>query len=162
MTSADGTPQRRRPEELRSTDPALANPERTYRRQAPDEDAEARRVVPVGDDVRVPTEELLVQWAPQPLAPETQKTARPPVRFAGPALLTGVAALAGSLITGWVAPLAVVAIVLAIVAFARASSRTLERRVYAGWGLALGVLALVYCAGWFWWMWSAGGFGPVE
>jgi hypothetical protein len=83
--------------------------------------------------------EPLVMWAPK-------EEPAPRVFLAGWALFFSIVGLAVSLFVGWGFPLGLVGIVTAIVALLR----PLESRRMAVWAIALGVLSLVYSAGWLW------------
>ncbi|MFG6446422.1 hypothetical protein ACFXQA_14255 [Microbacterium sp. P07] len=104
---------------------------------------------PVGEAPAVETGESLAQWAPaEPRAP------RPVV---GPwALGLAIVALAASFVVGWGLPVGLTAILVAIVAL----RRPVERRGVAVWALVLGVLSVLYSAGWLLWAaWQSGLIG---
>jgi len=90
--------------------------------------------VPITESVHVP-----VEWAPAP--------PRPLPRIAPWALGLAIVGLCLSLIVGWAFPLGIAAFVMAIVAL----RRPWESRSVAVWALMLGLLSLVYSAGWLWW-----------
>lgn len=96
---------------------------------APDESAETALATDSG-----PVE---VRWAP-----------REPVRrgLGGSALSFGIAALAGSFLVGWLAPLALIGIVIGIFAI----RSPVESTRLGAWGIALSILSLIYSAGWIW------------
>lgn len=82
----------------------------------------------------------LLLWAPA--APPA------PRRGAGAwALFFAIVGLIAALFVGWGFPICIVAIVTA----AFALRRPVESRAVAGWALALGLLGLLYCAGWLAW-----------
>ncbi|ALJ19117.1 hypothetical protein [Microbacterium sp. No. 7] len=93
-------------------------------------------VVPVHVD---PSDVPDVRWAPPP--------APPPPRSAGWSLMFAVLALLVSLLVGWGFLIGMLAVGLAIAAL----RRPWERRGIAIWALCLGILSLVYSAGWLWW-----------
>lgn len=68
--------------------------------------------------------------------------------FGGSAVSFGIAAVAGSFVVGWLFPLGFVAIVMGILSVRRESEST----VLGGWGIALGILSLIYSAGWLWYL----------
>ena len=68
-------------------------------------------------------------------------------RLAPWALLAAVVALAASLFVGWGIPVAIVAVIAAIMSL----RRPLESRTMACWALVLGLVATVYSAGWLVW-----------
>jgi hypothetical protein len=81
--------------------------------------------------------EPMVLWAmPEPAAPHRG--------LAAWALGFSIAGLVVALFVGWGFPLGIVGIVAAILAL----RRPLESRAVAWWALALGVLSLIYSAGW--------------
>ncbi|MCH6231788.1 hypothetical protein MK786_13640 [Microbacterium sp. CFH 31415] len=83
------------------------------------------------------TEEPAAQW----LMPPTD----PPHRgFAGWALASSIAGLVVSLFVGWGFPIGLVGVVTAILAL----RRPLESRPVAIWALVLGVVSILYSAGW--------------
>ncbi|GAA3763927.1 hypothetical protein GCM10022240_15380 [Microbacterium kribbense] len=86
------------------------------------------------------------QW----LEPEP---ARPHRGWAGWALGLAIVGLVVSFFVGWGFPLGLVAIVTASVGL----RRPLESRVVAGWALALGILSVLYSAGWLLWTANHGG-----
>lgn len=89
--------------------------------------------------VDAPDTGVLVQWAPaEPRAPYRG--------LAGWALAFAVVALAVSTLVGWGFPIGLIAIVTALVAF----RRPLESRGMATWALVLGLVSLIYSAGWLW------------
>jgi hypothetical protein len=98
--------------------------------------------------------------APAPLSTETTpatETAQwvfpepaPPAPLAGWALTFSVIALAASLFVGWAFPLGLGGVVIAIVAMRRPA----ESRGVAVWALCLGVVSVLYSAGWL--LWAAG------
>ncbi|KAA9084068.1 hypothetical protein [Microbacterium radiodurans] len=79
-----------------------------------------------------------VAWAPEPEALP---------RSGAWALGLAVVALALSLVVGWAFPLGIAAVALAILAL----RRPWERRAVAVWSLLLGLVSLVYSAGWLVW-----------
>ncbi|GAB3600247.1 hypothetical protein [Microbacterium tumbae] len=82
-------------------------------------------------------------WAPDPgELPEED-----PTRLAPWALLAAVVALVASFFVGWGIPVAVVAVIAAIMSL----RRPLESRAVAVWALVLGVIATLYSAGWLLW-----------
>jgi hypothetical protein len=81
-------------------------------------------------------ESPLADWQP---APRRRRTA-----VGAWALGLAIAALAASLLVGWMLPLGLVAVVLAIVSLRRRG----ESRAVAVWALVLGAASIVYSAGW--------------
>jgi hypothetical protein len=73
----------------------------------------------------------------------------------GWALALAIAALVASFLVGWLLPLGLAAIVVAIVAL----RRPVESRALAVWSIALGVVAVLYSAGWL--LWAAWQLGLV-
>ena len=79
-----------------------------------------------------------MQWAPAA-----------PLRkgYGGSAVSFAPAGLATSFFVGWAFPLALIGIALGIVAVRKPE----ESSRLGAWGIALGVLATIYSAGWLWW-----------
>lgn len=89
----------------------------------------------------LPTSELLVHHVPAaPVAVDPL----PPRGLAPLALAAGIAGIIVACFVGWGFPIGIVAVVTAIVAIRRPQ----ERRAVAVWALVLGLLSLVYSAGW--------------
>ena len=88
-----------------------------------------------GDEPDLTTD---VQWAPAA-----------PLRkgYGGSAVSFALAGLATSFFVGWAFPLALIGIALGIVAVRKPE----ESSRLGAWGIALGVLATIYSAGWLWW-----------
>lgn len=88
-----------------------------------------------GDEPELTTD---VQWAPAA-----------PLRkgYGGSAVSFALAGLATSFFVGWAFPLALIGIALGIVAVRKPE----ESSRLGAWGIALGVLATIYSAGWLWW-----------
>ncbi|HWI31676.1 MAG TPA: hypothetical protein VNT50_09285 [Microbacterium sp.] len=88
---------------------------------------------------------------PDPTAPLPQWMVTPPIaphRGLGAwALGFAVVGLVASLFVGWGFPVSLVGVVVAVVAL----RRPLESRTVAAWALALGILGLLYSAGWLVW-----------
>jgi hypothetical protein len=68
----------------------------------------------------------------------------PPRGLAGTALAFAITGVFVAFFVGWGFPVGVAAVVIAIVAL----RRPVESRVVAGWALALGILSVLYSAGW--------------
>ncbi|WP_052460301.1 hypothetical protein [Microbacterium gorillae] len=66
----------------------------------------------------------------------------------GSAFSFAVSALIGSFFMGWLAPVAVLSLVLGILAVRRPA----ESSRLGAWAIGLSILALVYSAGWIWWV----------
>jgi hypothetical protein len=93
--------------------------------------------VGVAPIVTAPDLDAPVQWAP--VKPE------PPSRgMSAWALTFGIIALVVSMFVGWGFPFGLVAIVTAIIAL----RRPIESRAVAVWALVLGVVSVLYSAGW--------------
>ena len=86
-----------------------------------------------------PDPEPLVLWAPREDPP-------PRAALAAWGLFFSVVGLVVSLFVGWGFLLGLVGVVTGIVALLR----PLESRRMAAWAIALGILSLVYSAGWLW------------
>ncbi|WP_243230540.1 hypothetical protein [Microbacterium sp. CIAB417] len=91
-----------------------------------------------------PDADAVGSWAPstseQPIEEDTARL--------GPwALLAAIVALIASFFVGWGIPVAIVAVVAAIMSL----RRPLESRALAVWALVLGIIATVYSAGWLVW-----------
>jgi len=101
------------------------------------------------DDGRLPTAQLeMAAFGPHLVAGEWLPAAPPKRRSVAPwALGTAIVALVAAVFVGWLLPLGVVAVVLALVSLRRRH----DSRLVAGWALALGLLAIVYSAGWLLW-----------
>lgn len=108
---------------------------------APVELVHESRFEPDGDPRLGDETGLEVRWATEP----TPHAARHGV--GGWALAFAIAGLAVSFFVGWGIPLGIIAIVIAIVALRRPA----ESRVIAGWALGLGILSVLYSAGWILW-----------
>ncbi len=83
-----------------------------------------------------------VQWAPYEDGPEEDGA-----RLAPWALVAAIVALCASFFVGWGIPLAIVAVVAAIMAL----RRPMENRAVARWALVLGLAATIYSLGWLIW-----------
>ncbi|WP_298038472.1 hypothetical protein [uncultured Microbacterium sp.] len=83
-----------------------------------------------------------VQWAPNDLLIAEDNT-----RLAPWALVAAIVALIASWFVGWGIPLAVVAVVAAIMSLRRA----VESRSIALWALVLGIAATIFSLGWLLW-----------
>ena len=111
--------------------------------------------VPAASFSRLPTGPVDAVTAshdePDPTAPLPQWMIAPPIaphRGLGAwGLGFSLAGLLSSLFVGWGFPISLVGIVLAGIAL----RRPLESRAVAGWAMALGILGLVYSAGWLLW-----------
>ncbi|GAA2531365.1 hypothetical protein GCM10009860_08980 [Microbacterium mitrae] len=101
-----------------------------------DTDADADADAGTAADELEPTTD--VQWAPAA-----------PLRkgYGGSAVSFALAGLATSFFVGWAFPLALIGIALGIVAVRKPE----ESSRLGAWGIALGVLATIYSAGWLWW-----------
>ena len=100
--------------------------------------------VPEHDESPAPVPEPLV---PEPLLLWAPREPPTPYRgFATWALGLSVAALVVSTIVGWGFPLGLAGIVLAIISL----RRPLENRTAAIWALVVGVVSVLYSAGWLW------------
>ncbi len=111
----------------------------------------AASVVPADDldDHRLPTAQLeMAAFGPHPVAGEWLPAAPPQPKSVAPwALGFAVVALAGSLFVGWLLPVGLVAVILAIVSL----RRTHDSRRVAVWALVLGAVSVAYSAGWLLW-----------
>ncbi|WP_314505883.1 hypothetical protein [uncultured Microbacterium sp.] len=87
--------------------------------------------------VTAPDLDAPVMWAPAPPAAPSRGVAAWALGF-------GIAALIVAMFVGWGFPIGLVAIITAIVAL----RRPLESRMAAVWALVLGVVSLIYSAGW--------------
>ena len=83
-----------------------------------------------------------VQWAPYD---DDTKHSGP--RLAPWALVAAIVALCASFFVGWGIPLAIVAVIAAIMSLRRA----VENRAVARWALVLGLAATIYSLGWLIW-----------
>jgi len=105
-----------------------------------------------GGFTRPPTAPVPLTVESAPIAPELEDPSMwptpeaPPLRrgLAGWALAIAIVGLLVSLFVGWGFPIGLVAVVSAILAL----RRPLESRAVAVWAIALGVLSVVYSAGW--------------
>ena len=82
-----------------------------------------------------------VQWAPR------DSDAADAPRLAPWALVAAIVALCASFFVGWGIPLAIVAVVAAIMSL----RRPVENRSVARWALVLGLAATIYSLGWLIW-----------
>ena len=83
-----------------------------------------------------------LQWAPYEAA-----DAEDSARLAPWALVAAIVALCASFFVGWGIPLAIVAVVAAIMSLRRPT----ESRAIARWALVLGLAATIYSLGWLIW-----------
>ncbi|MGO2748113.1 hypothetical protein [Microbacterium sp.] len=83
-----------------------------------------------------------MQWDPASLAPADDNA-----RLAPWALVAAVVALVTSWFVGWGIPLAVIAVVAAIMSL----RRPVESRAIATWALVLGIAATIFSLGWLVW-----------
>jgi len=77
-------------------------------------------------------------------------------RLAPWALVAAIVALAASVFVGWGIPVAIIAVIAAIIALRRPT----ENRTMAVWALVLGSVAALYSAGWL--VWYAYAFGIIR
>ena len=96
-------------------------------------------VVASGPDIDAPDE---TEWEPSTGAIPIDDT-----RLAPWALLAAIVALGTSFFVGWGIPVAVVAVIAAIMSL----RRPVESRAVARWALVLGLCATVYSLGWLVW-----------
>ncbi|MEU4016712.1 hypothetical protein AB0E56_15730 [Microbacterium sp. NPDC028030] len=96
-------------------------------------------VVVTGPDIDAPDES---EWEPSTGAIPADDT-----RLAPWALLAAIVALGASFFVGWGIPVAVVAVIAAIMSL----RRPVESRAIARWALVLGLCATVYSLGWLVW-----------
>ncbi|GAA2900306.1 hypothetical protein [Microbacterium esteraromaticum] len=100
--------------------------------------------VPVGQVAAHPDadEQPVMEWAPT--------TSDQPVddaRLAPWALVAAIVALATSMFVGWGIPVAIIAVIAAIMSL----RRPIENRGVAMWALVLGLCATLFSAGWLLW-----------
>ncbi|MFF1540817.1 hypothetical protein ACFVWL_12120 [Microbacterium sp. NPDC058269] len=96
-------------------------------------------VVVTGPDIDAPDE---TEWEPS-----TGSVSIDDTRLAPWALLAAIVALGASFFVGWGIPVAVVAVIAAIMSL----RRPVESRAIARWALVLGLCATVYSLGWLVW-----------
>lgn len=96
-------------------------------------------VVVTGPDIDTPGE---TEWEPSTGAVSIDDT-----RLAPWALMAAIVALGASFFVGWGIPVAVVAVIAAIMSL----RRPVENRAIARWALVLGLCATVYSLGWLVW-----------
>ena len=82
----------------------------------------------------------VVQWAPEPEVTDN-------TRLAPWALVAAIVALVTSWFVGWGIPLAIVAVIAAIMSL----RRPVESRAIAIWALVLGLAATIFSLGWLIW-----------
>jgi hypothetical protein len=92
-----------------------------------------------GPDIDAPEEP---EWEPSTGTIDVDET-----RLAPWALLAAIVALGASFFVGWGIPVAVVAVIAAIMSL----RRPVESRAIARWALVLGLCATVYSLGWLVW-----------
>ncbi|UYO96333.1 hypothetical protein OED01_12070 [Microbacterium sp. M28] len=100
---------------------------------------------PVGIEpvvVSGPDADAVGSWEPSTTDPIEDNT-----RLAPWALLAAVVALIASFFVGWGIPVAIVAVIAAIMSL----RRPLESRPIAIWALVLGIIATLYSGGWLVW-----------
>ncbi len=90
-----------------------------------------------------PDPDAVGTWEPS----DVEVVEEDPTRLAPWALLAAVVALVASFFVGWGIPVAIVAIIAAIMSL----RRPLESRSIAVWALVLGIIAALYSAGWLVW-----------
>jgi len=83
----------------------------------------------------------------EPTGTVTTEIIEDTTRLAPWALLASIVALIASFFVGWGVPVAIVAVIAAIMSL----RRPVESRAIAGWALALGLCATVYSLGWLVW-----------
>lgn len=83
-----------------------------------------------------------VQWAP-----DEGLIAQDDTRLAPWALVAAIVALVASWFVGWGIPLAIIAVIAAIMSL----RRPVESRAIARWALVLGLVATIYSLGWLIW-----------
>lgn len=97
---------------------------------------------PVITNAPAPEDEAAGEWEPADVAVSA------PHGVVGPwALGLAIVAIVASLFVGWMLPLGLVAVIVAIVTLRRPG----ESRAIGVWALVLGALALIYSAGWLLW-----------
>jgi len=96
-------------------------------------------VVVTGPDIDAPEE---TEWEPS-----TGTVSIDDTRLAPWALVAAIVALGASFFVGWGIPVAVVAVIAAIMSL----RRPVENRAIARWALVLGLCATVYSLGWLVW-----------
>lgn len=96
-------------------------------------------VVVTGPDIDAPEE---TEWEPS-----TGSVSIDDTRLAPWALVAAIVALGASFFVGWGIPVAVVAVIAAIMSL----RRPVENRAIARWALVLGLCATVYSLGWLVW-----------
>lgn len=79
--------------------------------------------------------------------PSTEATSVDDTRLAPWALLAAIVALGASFFVGWGIPVAIVAVIAAVMSL----RRPVENRAMARWALVLGLCATVYSLGWLVW-----------
>lgn len=82
-----------------------------------------------------------MEWAPREPAPVDD------ARLAPWALVAAIVALATSMFVGWGLPVAVIAVIAAIMSL----RRPIENREVAMWALVLGICATLFSTGWLLW-----------
>jgi hypothetical protein len=87
------------------------------------------------------------QFAEAGWAPSTEPEHTDDARLAPWALFAAIVALATSMFVGWGIPVAVVAVIAAIMSL----RRPIENRAMAMWALVLGVSAVLFSTGWLIW-----------
>ncbi|MFN3948393.1 hypothetical protein [Microbacterium sp.] len=102
------------------------------------------------DPERLPTAQLEMAAFGDHLIPYVPPAPPTPPSLAPWALALAVVALVGSLITGWLLPLGVIGMIVAIVSLRRPH----DGRRPAIWALALSSLAVTFSAGWLIWGFS--------
>jgi len=87
------------------------------------------------------------QFAASGWAPSTEAEHTDDARLAPWALFAAIVALATSMFVGWGIPVAIVAVIAAIMTL----RRPIENRAMAMWALVLGVFAALFSMGWLIW-----------
>lgn len=128
------TPEVERPE----GDAAMPGANRSYR-QLPTAPVD---VAPIATGPDADTAGVGGGWEPSVMPEPEDKT-----RLAPWALVAAIVALATSMFVGWGIPVAIIAVVAAIMSL----RRPVESRMIAGWALVLGIAATVFSLAWLLW-----------
>lgn len=128
------------------TDPSMETPERNASLPGAAKGYDRLPTAPTPIEPTMPDAEVFAsrEWQPT-VEPEPEPV--DDARLAPWALFAAIVALATSMFVGWGIPVAIVAVIAAIMSL----RRPIENRAVALWALVLGLCATLFSAGWLMW-----------